>query len=104
MKILKEKPLKTEKNPIFVVKKVTRRNGDIEFIPMCRSNNPLGFDIKILREYERIVKIYGTYHTLDIDIPEKLTEEEAIEHIEGYKKQLAESHGDDVVLIQTFET
>ncbi len=99
-KTLSTKCINKPKELIFAIRKETTHGGTTNYIPVC-ANKPL---IKYFAPYfTRIVLLEGQYQLSDLDIQTKLTEAEALSHIEGYKKQLETNRSSRLATIEIIQ-
>jgi hypothetical protein len=91
-----EKKIKSQYK--FATKSIKKRNGKSIYIPMAKQ---IGGLIN-LSEWTRIIKLYDTYEltTGYLDVDYKLTPQDCIDHIEGFKEVLSRLQGDEVEHIE----
>lgn len=94
MEVLERKVIKKKQTFIFAIRKEISNNGIVNYIPLC------GVKSFLHTNFTRILKVYGEYHLLDLDVKVKLTQEAAMEHIKGYIEQLNLEHEDDLQTIE----
>lgn len=82
----------------FAIKIDILNNGEIIRIPVFRKRS--GISKIIPGPWNRIVKVYDKYMSMELDWVPKLTEEECGEHIEGYKKVLSRIRNTDVATVE----
>ena len=75
----------------FVIRKIILNNGKELYAPMvCLKRGAFA------NNWERITCIYGKYILQELDFEPNLTYAECEKHIEGFKKQLMDSHDEDI--------
>lgn len=82
----------------YAIKKIKKKNGDLVLIPMAKHVTK----IISLGEWHRIIKLYDTYEatTSYLDTDFKLSLQDCIDHIDGFKKVQEQLFGDQTETIE----
>jgi len=84
--------LKNRKNYCFSIKTETLKNGKTYFTPQVKEPGVFG-------TWNQIIKVYDSYIMFEYGRVEGMTYADAVNHINGFKKQLSIKEENDILSI-----
>lgn len=79
-----------KKDPLFAIQKIVK-GGQEKLIPMMRIPG-------LLSPWRPIVKVYDQYLVMDYEHPKGLSQDQCMQHIQGYQKQLQKEAEQQIML------